>query len=345
MGKVRVGIAGATGYIGSEMMRLLCTHPGFELAWVTSESSAGKRVAEVFPNLRGYVHQEFCEFKLEMLREVDMVGLCLPHGGAMETMSAIAREYPGVKVVDASGDFRSPVFDKWEAYYKTKHTARELQSRFVYGFTELQRERLRAAQYVANPGCFATAINAVLAPFARHGELVGEITVTGITGSSGSGNKPAQTTHHPERAQNVRAYKVLEHQHVVEVVPFLEGLHKDNDFDLFFVPQSGPFVRGIFVTAFIPLSNQKTMAAYNEVIRDAYGNEPFIHIVKESPELRLVQGTNNIHLAYRAQGDMLVGMAAIDNMVKGGAGQAVQNMNLMTGQEETAGLLHPAGYV
>ncbi|MBX3475559.1 MAG: N-acetyl-gamma-glutamyl-phosphate reductase [Planctomycetes bacterium] len=343
--KFRIGIAGASGYIGSELMRILCTHPNVEIAWVTSESNAGKRVHELFPNLLGYIREEFAVWDISLCADVDAVCLCLPHGGAMAAATEISTRFPKLKIVDASGDFRSPVIDKWEQYYKTKHTAPELQKRFVYGAPEFNRQAIKAAQYIASPGCFATSLNLLLAPFAKHGELVGEVCVTGITGSSGSGNKPMQTTHHPERAQNVRAYKVLEHQHLVEVVPFLEGLNKDNDFDLFFVPQSGPFVRGIFSTAFIPLNNHKSMATFNEIVRDAYENEPFVQIVKDTPEMRLVQGTNNAHLMFRAQGDMMVGLCAIDNLVKGGAGQAVQNLNLILGLEETAGLQHPAGYV
>lgn len=345
MARFRVGVAGATGYIGSEVMRLLSTHPEVEIAWVTSESRAGQKVWDEFPNLLGFVRDEFRTYEHALLADVDAAILCLPHGGAMETIKAAIDSYPKAKLVDASGDFRSPALDKWEQFYKTKHTAREYQSRFVYGASEYNREKIKAAQYVANPGCFATSINLLLAPFASYGELVGEICLTGITGSSGSGNKPAQTTHHPERAQNVRAYKVLEHQHMVECVPFLEALHEKNDFDLFFVPQSGPFVRGIFTTAFIPLNNQKSLATVNEMIRKAYIDEPFIHIVEGTPEMRLVQGTNNAHITYRAQGDMLVGMCAIDNLVKGGAGQAIQNLNLMLGLDESTGLRNPAGYV
>jgi N-acetyl-gamma-glutamyl-phosphate reductase len=343
--KFKIGIAGATGYIGSEIMRICSTHPNFEIAWVTSESRVGRRVWEEFPNLLGYVRDEFRQFEHELLGDVDAAFMCLPHGGAMETIKTAVDKFPTTRLVDLSGDFRSPALEKWEQYYKTRHTAREYQGRFVYGATEFNREQIRGAQYVSNPGCFATSINLLLAPFARHGELVGDVCVAGITGSSGAGNKPIQTTHHPERGQNVRAYKVLEHQHLVEVVPFLEGMHKDNDFDLLFVPQSGPFVRGIFSTAFIPLNNQKSLATVNEVVRNAYERETFVHIVEGTPEMRVVQNTNMAHLTYRAQGDMLVGMCAIDNLVKGGAGQAVQNLNLMLGLKESTGLMHPAGYV
>ena len=343
--KFKIGIAGATGYIGSEVMRILATHPNVEIAWVTADSRAGKKVWEEFPNLLGYVRDEFVNFSHELLADVDAAVMCLPHGGAMETIKTAVDQYPKVKLVDVSGDFRSPRLDKWEDYYKTRHTAREYQQRFVYGFTEFNREKIKKAQYVANPGCFATSINILLAPFARHGELVGDVCVAAMTGSSGAGNKPAQTTHHPERGQNARAYKVLEHQHLVECVPFLEDLNAANEFDLFFVPQSGPWVRGIFATAFIPLNQQHSLATVNALVTEAYGKEKFIHIVEGSPEMRLVQNTNMAHVTYRAQGDMLVGMCALDNLVKGGAGQAVQNLNLMLGLEETTGLLHPAGYV
>jgi N-acetyl-gamma-glutamyl-phosphate reductase common form len=343
--KYRIGIAGATGYIGSELMRLCSIHPHLDLRWVTSESRAGHKVFDEFPNLLGYVRDEFVAFEIGLLADVDAVFMCLPHGGAMETIKQAVEAFPDVKLIDLSGDFRSPNLEKWEQYYKTRHTAREYQERFVYGLTEFNREAIKGAQYVANPGCFATALNLLLAPFAKHGELVGEVCVSAITGSSGAGNKPLKTTHHPERGQNVRAYKVLEHQHLVEVVPFLEGLHELNDFDLYFVPQSGPWVRGIFATAFIPLNNQKSLATVNEIVRDTYEDEAFVHILEGTPELRLVQNTNNAHLSFRAQGDMLVGTCAIDNLVKGGSGQALQNLNVMLGLDETTGLNHPAGYV
>ncbi len=343
--KFRVGIAGATGYIGSEAMRLCATHPNLEIAWVTSESSAGRKVHELFPNLRGYVRDEFRAFEPELLGECDAAVLCLPHGGAMELAPTAIDKFPAVKLVDCSGDFRTSEFELWERFYERKHTAREYQSRFVYGLTEFNREAVRNAHYVSNPGCFATSIQLVLAPFARHGQLQGDIHVSSITGSSGSGNKPGQTTHHPERGQNVRAYKVLEHQHLVEMVPFLHSLSTKNDFDLFFVPHSGPFVRGIFTTVFMPLNEKLTMASVDALVRECYGNEWFVQMVSGTPEMRLVTHSNHAQVTYRVSGNLLVGMCAIDNLVKGGAGQAVQNLNLMLGLEETAGLLQPAAFV
>lgn len=343
--RIKVGIVGATGYIGSELMRFLSVHPRVEIAWVTSESSSGRKVHEMFPNLLGYVRDEFRAFDPELLGGIDLAFFCLPHTGAMEVMKTVVSDFPGLRVIDCSGDFRSPVIDKWEQYYGTRHLAPELQERFVYGIPEFHREAIRGAQYVANPGCFATALNLLLAPFAREGQLFGEVCVSGITGSSGSGNKPGSGTHHPERGQNLRAYKVLKHQHLVEVVPFLESLHEENDFDLFFVPHSGPFVRGIFATAFLPLDENVTLASVDALLRSVYEGEPFVQIVPDTPDMRLVQNTNRAMLSYRAQGDMMVGMCAIDNLVKGGSGQAVQNMNLMFGFEETQGLHHPAGFV
>lgn len=343
--KFRVGIAGATGYIGSEAMRLCATHPRLDIAWVTSESSAGRKVHELFPNLRGYVRDEFRTLEPEMLGEVDAVALCLPHGGAMELMPVIAKKFPGLKVVDCSGDFRSPDIAMWEKFYGMRHGAPELQGRFTYGLTEFNREAIKNARWVSNPGCFATSIQLALAPFARHGQLRGNVMISAITGSSGSGNKPGATTHHPERGQNVRAYKVLEHQHLVEIVPCLESLGTDNDFEIFFVPHSGPFVRGIFATCFVPLNEKLTMASVDALIRDTYEKEWFVQVVNGTPEMRLVQHTNHAMLSYRASGDVLVGMSVIDNLVKGGAGQAVQNLNLMLGLDERAGLMTPGAFV
>ena len=343
--KHKIGIAGSTGYIGSELMRIASTHPNLEIAWVTSESKAGTKVHELFPNLRGYVRDEFRTLEPDMLAEVDAVALCLPHGGAMELMPMIAAQHPKLKVVDCSGDFRSPDIEMWEKFYELRHKAPDLQKKFVYGLTEFNREAIRGAQWVSNPGCFATSIQLVLAPLARHGQLKGDVKVSAITGSSGSGNKPSSTTHHPERAQNVRAYKVLEHQHLVEIVPYLESLGTENDFEIFFVPHSGPFVRGIFTTCFIPLNERLTMASVDALLRDTYENEWFVQVVGGTPEMRLVQHTNHAMLSYRASGHTLVGMCAIDNLVKGGAGQAIQNLNLMLGLEERAGLMTPGAFI
>ncbi|MCC6573279.1 MAG: N-acetyl-gamma-glutamyl-phosphate reductase [Planctomycetes bacterium] len=345
MAKIKIGIVGATGYIGSDLMRIASTHPNLEIAWVTSESKSGTKVHELFPNLRGYVRDEFRTLEPEMLGDVDAVALCLPHGGAMELMPTIAKHYPKLKVVDCSGDFRSPDIAMWEKFYDMTHRAADLQARFTYGLTEFNRDAIRKAQWVANPGCFATCIQLALAPFARHGQLRGNVHVSAITGSSGSGNKPSSTTHHPERAQNVRAYKVLEHQHLVEIVPYLESLNSENDFEVFFVPHSGPFVRGIFATCFIPLNERLTMASVDALIRDTYENEWFVQIVSGTPDMRLVQHTNHAMLTYRASGNVLVGMCVIDNMVKGGAGQAIQNLNLMLGLDEKAGLATPGAFV
>ena len=213
--------------------------------------------------------------------------------------------------------------------------------RFVFGFTEFQRDVIRNARLVANPGCFASSLLLALAPLARAGRLKGDVFATGVTGSSGSGNAPKSTTHHPERATNFRAYKALSHQHILEVESFLRTL-TDTAFTIRFVPQSGPFVRGIFTTVFAPGVSRQDLG---DVYTDCYENEPLIAIGSESPDLRWIQGTPRSHIGITGDNTQGATFVAIDNLGKGAAGQAIQNLNCIFGIEETTGLSLPGGFV
>jgi len=335
---IKVGVFGGSGYAGGELLRYLLGHPEVEVLFVTSRSNAGKPVGEVLPNLRPFCKLRFISPDEAQLDDPDAVFLALEHNASQKLVPSLLKRRPDLKIIDLAGDFRTPDPEGYKHYYGVEHSAPELLERFVYGFTEASAEKIRRARFVANPGCFATSLLLGLWPLKRAGRLEGTIAVTAITGSSGAGLKPRDTTHHPHRATNVRAYKVLRHQHLLEVEHFLEepGLR------LLFVPKSGPFVRGIFTTFFFP---QLSVEELGRIYRDAYSAAPLIDIVEGSPELRLVQDSPRATVGFAGTERDSVGFVAIDNLAKGAATQAVQNFNLMFGLKETAGLERPGGFV
>ncbi|HVR75250.1 MAG TPA: N-acetyl-gamma-glutamyl-phosphate reductase [Planctomycetota bacterium] len=338
-----VGVIGGSGYIGSELLRYLSVHPRVRVRWVTANTKAGEAVADILPNLRGFVEGAFTdgEDAARRLGEVKAVFVALPHNDSQRVIPALSGKAPEVVFIDMGGDFRTNDPDGYRRYYGAEHAARDWLPRFVYGFTEYGRERIARSKLIANPGCFATAINLSLAPLAAAGKLRGNVFVTGITGSSGAGQKPVQTTHHPERATNVRAYKPLAHQHLLEVEAFLRTL-TPADFSIHFVPQSGPFVRGIFATVFTP---ETGVAELEEIFRAAYGREALVSVQRGTPDLRWVQGTVRSIIGVDGEAHRGAVLTVTDNLGKGAAGQAIQNMNLALGFTETDGLLLPGGFV
>jgi N-acetyl-gamma-glutamyl-phosphate reductase len=300
-------------------------------------------VADVLPNLQGLIHGVFCAPAdgEQRMGEVDAVFVALPHNESQEVIPRLAQQHRDTLFVDMAGDFRTNDPAGYEKHYGQPHSAPEWLGRFVYGFTEFQRERLKGARLVANPGCFATGMLLALCPLARARKLGGDVCVTGITGSSGAGNKPSATTHHPERATNVRSYKPLAHQHLLEVESFVRGL-TPSDFRLHFVPQSGPFVRGIFTTVFLPGSSAEELEA---IFRAAYAGEPLVSVVQGSPELRWVQGGPRAFIGVAGDGSRGVVFTVIDNLGKGAAGQALQNLNAVFGFPRDEGLAWPGGFV
>ena len=244
--RIGVGVIGGSGYIGAELLRYLVVDPRVGLRWVTANTKVGEPIGALLPNLRGFVEGAFVSLE-EASSRIGEVRVILrePAPQRVPDGDPVARgEGPGAVFIDMAGDFRTNDPAGYRKHYGEDHRAPDWLSRFVYGFTEYARERLREAKLIANPGCFASALDLSLAPLAAEGKLAGDVFMTGITGSSGSGNKPSQTTHHPERTTNVRAYKPLAHQHLLEVEAFLKTLTR-SDFRLHFVPQSGPFARGI----------------------------------------------------------------------------------------------------
>ena len=338
---VKVGILGGSGYGGSELLKILLFHPQVELKLVTAGEHAGKRVDAVHPNLAKLTDLEFQGAAGSgELTDLDCVFLALPHGQALEVVPALPA---GIKVIDLSGDFRLDDPDIFKRFYGREHTAMPLQRKFVYGLTEVNRSQIKEATHIANPGCFASALELALYPFARAGLVRGRVIADMKTGSSGSGAKPAANTHHPKRANSFYAYKMFEHQHLPEVEQLLSSVDSSwsTRCSLVFQVHSLPVVRGIFGSVYLtpsePMSNDQVAKLMSEV----YGSEFFIRLVKGSPDINWVKNTNFVDIGWAVQSDMVIVFVALDNLVKGAAGQAVQNMNLMFGLEERTGLVMP----
>ncbi|MBI4577714.1 MAG: N-acetyl-gamma-glutamyl-phosphate reductase [Planctomycetes bacterium] len=338
----RIAILGGTGYGASELLRLLLSHPGTEVVRVVSRSQAGRPVASVHPQFRGVSGLRFeAAEPAEAARDVDCIFLALPHGAALEAVPRILEAAPRVGVVDLSGDFRLKDPATYREAYGAEHTCPRLLEGFVYGLTELARDRLRGTRRVANPGCFATGAILALAPLALEGLLGEHVVVDSKTGSSGSGAEPRAGTHHPERAEDFRAYKVLQHQHLPEIRAAL-GLAAHRP-ALHFVPHSAPMARGIYTTAYVMPPRPVEAGEAQAIYRRRYGGERFVRVLDdgETPQARVVRYSNFCDLSVHAGPGVLVVLTALDNLVKGMAGQAVQNMNLMFGHPEDAGLGFP----
>ena len=341
--RFKAAIIGGSGYGGAEMARRLLMHPDVELVRVASIDHVGEPLGNVHPNLDGATSLVFEDLApAEAARGCDVALLALPHKvTAAKVPELIAA---GVKIVDMSGDFRLRDAATYEKFYGAKHPHPELLGTFVYGLPELNREKIRAAKHVASPGCFATTIELALLPLARAGMLDGAtVHVTGITGSSGSGIAPQAGTHHPARAGNLKTYKPLEHQHVPEIVQLL-GDAGAKGVELRFVPVSAPLVRGIFATCFLELPAEIDAAKLGALFDERYAREPFVRRPhKRLPEVVAVAGSNHAEVGF-AVGPVMGGrrtvtcFSATDNLIKGGAGQAIQNMNLVLGLPETASL-------
>lgn len=336
---IKAGILGGSGYGGSELLRILLFHPMVELKLVTAREHAGKRVDAVHPNLAKLTELTFASMPdAGEIENLDCVFLALPHGEAMEIAPTLPER---VKIIDLSGDFRLSDADQFKKYYGRDHTEMAAQRRFVYGLTEVNRSRIKEASKIANPGCFATALELGLYPFVAANVITGRVIADMKTGSSGSGAKPAAGTHHPKRANSFYAYKIFEHQHQPEVEQLLSAVNPDWETDSSLVMQthSIPVVRGIFASIYATTRQAMTHDEVGAILDEFYGKEFFIRLVKGSPDINWVKNTNFVDIGWAVNKDQLIVFVAIDNLVKGAAGQAVQNMNLMFGIEERTGLM------
>jgi N-acetyl-gamma-glutamyl-phosphate reductase len=333
---IRIAIFGGSGYGGSELLRILLQHPNAEIAFVTANEHAGKAVSDVHKNLLGVTNLRFVKAEdLSSLDDIDCAFFALPHGQAME----IAPTLPAsVKIIDLSGDFRLSDAEVFAAHYGREQTAMDVQREFVYGLTETKRERIPSATRIANPGCFATATLLGLAPLVANNLLSGRVIVDAKTGSSGSGAKAAANTHHPQRMNSFYAYKPFTHQHVPEIEQELRAVGEWQN-DLIFTTHSLPVARGIFASIYCELNRDMTSAEARAMFADFYRASFFVRLVEGSPDINWVKTTNFCDIGFAARGRQLVVFSAIDNLVKGAAGQAVQNMNLMFGLDEKAGLI------
>lgn len=334
--KIKIGIYGGSGYGGSELLRILLFHPNAEVVFVTGNEHAGKLVSEVHRNLTSLTDLRFVAITddLNSLGDIDLAFFGLPHGQALEL---VPRLPSGVRAIDLSGDFRIDDPAVFETFYKKKH-AGDLQRRFVYGLTEANREAISGAEYIANPGCFATATTLGLSPLIAKNLVTGKLIVDAKTGSSGSGAKPAANTHHPQRVNSFYAYKPFTHQHVPEIEQHLRSLGK-LDKPLVFMTHSLPVSRGIFATCYAELEHDLSTGELTGIFREFYRDAFFIRVVDGSPDINWVKNTNFCDISVHVSGRNAVVFSAIDNLVKGAAGQAVQNMNLMFGLEEKTGLV------
>jgi N-acetyl-gamma-glutamyl-phosphate reductase common form len=339
--KINVGIIGGAGYGGIELIKLLLFHPRVNLSFVTSRKYVGIRISDVHRFLSGAKELKFIEPDIEQFpSDTDLIFLATPHGTSMSLVPEIIQALPKTRIIDLSGDFRldSPLI--YKQYYEKDHRAPELLDKFVYGLTELNRQAILKARYVANPGCFATGIIFALFPLFNAGVVRGSVSVISVTGSSGSGELPKEITHHPVREKNFKSYKILEHQHLPEIERFFRDKFTDLDAEIGFVPQSGPFVRGIYTTA-ITYNADTDEKILRDAFVGAYGKEKFVRIVSDSPEITMVYASNYVEVSWVYKKNFIVSMSAIDNLVKGASGQAVQNMNVMCGFPEDEGIQFP----
>lgn len=333
---IRIGIFGGSGYGGSELLRILLFHPNVELVFVTANEHSGKPVGEVHRNLNGLTQLNFIKAP-EELDGIDCVFLALPHGQAMDVVPGLPAN---VKAIDLSGDFRLRDQGVFEKHYKQPHTAMNSQAEFVYGLTETNRDAIKQARLIANPGCFATATLLGLAPLVANHLLTGRVVVDAKTGSSGSGAKAAANTHHPQRMNSFYAYKPFTHQHVPEIEQELEHIG-DWTNELVFMTHSLPVARGIFASIYAEAKSDVTEDELRHIFANYYRESFFVRLVNGSPDINWVKTTNFCDLGFAVRGRQMVIFSAIDNLVKGAAGQAVQNMNLMFGLDEKTGLMLP----
>lgn len=348
--RFKAAVIGGSGYGGAEMIRRLLLHPDVELVRVASVDFVGEPLSNAHPNLEGSSDLRFENLSAaDAARGCDVALLALPHKVTASKVPELLEV--GVKIVDMSGDFRLRDAAQYEQFYGAKHPHPELLGTFVYGLPELNRDKIKKARCVASPGCFATTMELALLPLAKAGLLQGPVHVNGITGSSGSGVVPAAGTHHPTRSVNLRTYKPLEHQHTPEVMQLLADAGADpRSFALRFVPVSAPLSRGIFVTIFVEVPADVDKDTLARLFDETYKNDPFVRRPKKRlPEVAAVAGSNYAEVGFHAgpvhDGKRTVTLFSVtDNLIKGGAGQAIQNMNLVLGCDEKASLEDPGSW-
>ena len=320
MTKIKAGIIGGAGYTGGEMLRILLNHPDVDIAFVNSTSNAGRHVYEVHTDLFGDTELKFAS---ELAFNIDVLFLCLGHGDARKFLDA--HPIPDhIRIIDLSQDFRLNQNSK----VKTKD--------FVYGLPELNRDAIKQANNIANPGCFATCLQLGLLPLAKNGLIKNEVHITATTGSTGAGQSLAPTSHFTWRNDNLSVYKAFEHQHLNEIIQSVKQLEPDFNQAINFIPYRGDYTRGIIASIYTDCDLSEAEAL--KFFQQYYATHPFTHATSHNIDMKQVVNTNKCFLQIKKQGNKLLIISVIDNLLKGASGQAVQNMNLMFGLDEMAGL-------
>jgi N-acetyl-gamma-glutamyl-phosphate reductase len=320
MKTIRIGIAGGAGYTGGELISVLINHPHAEIVFVHSNSNAGKPISDVHTDLFGDTDLKFSD---TLSQNIDVLFLCVGHGDAKKFLDANPIN-ENVKIIDLSQDFR------------LINNSTLAKRNFVYGLPELNRESIKKSNNIANPGCFATCIQLGLLPLATSGNLNSEIHINATTGSSGAGQSPGATTHFTWRNNNLSVYKPFEHQHLNEIGESLTQLQKNFNEEISFIPQRGNFSRGILAAMY--LESSLSLEQAQKLYSDYYESHPFTHLSLKNIDLKQVVNTNKALVYLEKHGNKLFIISIIDNLLKGASGQAVQNMNLMFGLDEMAGL-------
>ena len=337
---LKIGIVGGTGYTGVELLRLLADHPETRVEVITSRSNAGTPVADVFPNLRGKFDIQFSEPDVDSYQNCDLVFFATPNGVAMGQAKALLDK--GIKLIDLAADFRIQDIETWEKWYGETHACPSLVEQAVYGLPELNRDAIKTASLVANPGCYPTTVILALLPLLQNGLIEPSSIIADCkSGISGAGRNANVATTYSELSESVKAYAVTGHRHLPEIRQILQSIN--NEAELVFVPHLMPMIRGLHATVYADANNTDTNI--QQVFEKFYRDEPFVDVMPAGshPETRSVKGANHCRIAvhYLATSKKYVVLAVIDNLVKGAAGQAIQNMNLMFGLNETTGLNAP----
>ncbi len=336
---IRVGIIGASGYSGAELMRLLSTRPDVDIAKVVAGASAGKKVEEVYPALSGIVDLTFETFNAGHYEGLDVVFVALPSGEGMNIVPQLLGRVG--KVIDLGGDFRLPDASLYEKFYGHKHACPELLGDAVYGLTELNRASIATSHFVANPGCYPTSAILPLFPLLKMGLISPKgIVINSLSGVSGAGRSASMEMSFAEVNENIRAYKIGKHQHIPEIQSVLEQI-AGGSIGLSFVPHLVPLTRGIYTTIHADTTTDCTEEAVFDAYLESYADAPFIRVRKSVPQIRDVAFSNFCDIAFRMERrtNQIITISTIDNLVKGAAGQAIQNMNVMLGLPEETGLL------
>ena len=327
-GALRIGIAGAAGYTGGELIRILLNHPNAEIVFAHSKSNAGNLLSDVHTDLLGETEMKFSS---SLSDKIDVLFLCMGHGESVKFLGE-SKLSTKVKIIDLSQDFR--IRDKQFGAGKRQ---------FVYGLPELNREEIKKANDIANPGCFATAIQLALLPLADKKSLNDEIHVSAVTGSTGAGQALSHSNHFAWRNNNISIYKAFQHQHIAEITQSIKQLQNKFSSSINFIPYRGNFTRGILAAVYV--NSKLSLEEAKKIYKDYYKSHPFVTVSEKNPDIKQVVNTNKCIVYIEKHGDKLFIQSVIDNLTKGASGQAVQNMNLIFGLDETTGLkLKPSAF-